>query len=49
MRKAQINSEIMKWILMLIIFAVIVVVLIVLQSGLPDAVRNIIKKAGEIL
>ena len=49
MRRAQINSEILKWILMLIIFAVIIVVIIFLQSGLPEAVVEILEKAGEVI
>lgn len=49
MRKAQLNSEILKWILMIIIFAVIIVVIISLQSGFPETVTKIINKVGEII
>jgi hypothetical protein len=48
-RKAQINSEILKWILMVIIFAVIVIVVIVLQRGLPETVIKLIRGAGEVI
>jgi len=49
MRKAQLNSEILKWILLIIILAVIIVVIFVLQKGLPETVDAIISKTGEII
>ena len=48
MRKAQVNSEIIKWILMIIILAIVLLVILMLQQGLPEAVANIIDKVGAI-
>ena len=49
MRKAQMNSEILKWILMIVIFAVVVVLIIVMQKDLPAIVSDIIKKIGIVV
>ncbi len=39
--KGQMTHEVLKWILMLIIFAVVIVVIFLLVQGLPDAVEKI--------
>jgi len=49
MKKAQMNSEVLKWILMIIIFAIMVVVIIFLQQGLPETVTGIISKLGKLI
>ena len=48
-KKAQLNSEILKWILMILIFAVVLVVIIMLQQGLPETVNSIVGKLSDIL
>lgn len=47
--KAQMNSEILKWILMIILFAVAIIIILTMLQGLPDAASNIIGTLSSIL
>lgn len=43
------NSEIIKWILMIILFAIALIVIVSMIQGLPQAVGDAIRKMGSIL
>lgn len=47
--RAQMNSEIIKWILMIILFAIAIIVVITLMQGLPETVENVVNKLSGLI